>query len=285
MHESRWIVGVVIIGIAVLSIVVLEKQVGAVAESPQINRIFTTATPAPAVEVAYMVPEVIAVRPHDPEAFTQGLLFHEGLLYESAGLYGESTLRQVDSETGEVLQSVEVPEDYFAEGLALADGRLIQLTWKETTALVYDLETFEAVDSYKYEGEGWGLCYDGERFVMSDGSADLFFRDPEIFELLDQITVTFDEQPVNMLNELECVDGDIYANIWQTDFIIRIDPATGYIDTVINAEGLLTDEEYAALQPGSVLNGIAYDPENETFLITGKRWPKLFEVQFVPYEE
>jgi glutaminyl-peptide cyclotransferase len=290
--KSGWITALVV-GLALAVAVVSGNRAGAQQATLRSTLTSTTPVPSPtpAAAVEYLVPEVLSVRPHDTGAFTQGLLLHDGLFYESTGQYGESTLRQVDPETGDVLELATVPEQYFAEGLALVDDRLIQLTWKEKVAPVYDLETLEQVDSFAYEGEGWGLCYDelGERLIMSDGSATLYFRDPQTFDLLDpfetvnQVEVTFDGQPVTMLNELECVDGQVYANIWQIDFIIRIDPETGYVNQVINAAGLLTPEEIAALQPGSVLNGIAYDAENNVFYITGKRWPKLFEVRFVPF--
>lgn len=228
--------------------------------------------------------EVLDEFPHDTSAFTQGLLLHDGFLYESAGLYGQSNLRRTDPSTGEILQIVDVPDEYFAEGLALVDDRLLQITWREETALVYDLETFEQIDEFSYSGEGWGLCYDGELLYMSDGSPVIDIRDPETFEALDNYVVTFDEQPVPMINELECVGESIYANVWQTDFIIRFDKTTGIIDGIIDATTLLTEEERAELQGGAVLNGIAYNPDTDTFLITGKLWDRIFEVRFVPFE-
>lgn len=242
------------------------------------------ATEPPAEEVPAFIPRVIDTIPHDPDAFTQGFLIHEGRLFESTGRYGESTLREVDLATGEVLRSVAVPEAYFAEGLALVDDRLIQLTWKEGEALVYDLETFEQVETFTYEGEGWGLCYDGESLWMSDGSPYLFQRDPATFDLIDAVEVTYLGQPIPRLNELECVDGVVYANVWQSDFIVQIDPASGEIVGVIGAMALLTPDERTALQPGAVLNGIAYNPATETFFITGKLWSSMYEVEFVPYE-
>lgn len=228
--------------------------------------------------VETLVPEVIAEYPHDPDAFTQGLLLHNGFFYESTGLYGESDLRRVDPETGAVLQQVDLNDQIFAEGLALIDDRLIQITWRENIAIEYDLETFEVNNVFEYEGEGWGLCFDGEALYMTDGSDNLFLRDPETFELLAIIPVTLRGQPVFNLNELECVGDDIYANVWQTDFIMRIDKDSGVVGAEIDASGLLTDPESAQ---ADVLNGIAYDPENDIFYITGKLWPRLFEVQFV----
>lgn len=222
-------------------------------------------------------PQILDILPHDPNAFTQGLLLHDNMLYESTGLYGQSTLRRVDPTTGEVDLMITVDDSYFAEGLALVDDRLIQLTWRENTAFVYDVNTFELLDQYTYDGEGWGLCYDGDWLYMSNGSSELTRRDPQTFEPLEIIPVHLDGQPVSNLNELECVGENIYANIWQTDQIIRINKTTGVVNTVIDASGLLLPEEYAN---ADVLNGIAYDPENDWFYITGKLWNKLFIVRF-----
>ena len=235
--------------------------------------------------VPLLVPEVISVRDHDPNAWIQGLVLHDGLFYESTGRYGESTLRAVDPATGAVQQQIELPEDYFAEGLALVDDRLIQLTWKENTAFVYDAETFEQVSTFEYEGEGWGLCYDGEWIYMTDGTPFIDLRDPETFELIFSGAVTLQGQPVPNLNELECVGDSLYANVWQTDFIVQIDKSNGVVTGVIDASSLLTEDERAELESGAVLNGIAYDAENDVFLITGKLWPKLFEVRFVEAEQ
>jgi len=244
-----------------------------------------TATAAAAVStVEFLVPQVLSVRPHDTNAYTQGLLWHEGSLYESTGQVGESNVREVNPETGEVLRQVDVP-DVFGEGLALVGDRLIEITWREQVAFVYSLETFASLGSFTYEGEGWGLCYDGERLVMTDGSANLFFRNPETFELIGQVPVTLDGQPISNLNEIECVDGQVYANVWLTDSIVRIDAATGSVTAFIDATGLLTAEERAAAGSNGVLNGIAYVPEEDIFFITGKLWPHLFEVRFVPSEE
>lgn len=243
--------------------------------------------PAPIEEgfqPAQLRPEVLGVRPHDPTAYTQGLLLHNGSLYESAGLYGESTLREVNPETGEVIRSVPVDEAYFAEGLALVDDRLIQLTWKEGTAFVYDLNTFEQVDSYTYEGEGWGLCYDGQSLYMSNGSAFITLRDPQTFQVIDRGLVTYQGQPVEGLNELECVGDYLYANIYTLDYIVQIDKTNGNVVALIDAADLLDSEQRAALQSGEVLNGIVYLPESETFLLTGKHWPSMFEVRFVEGE-
>ncbi len=227
------------------------------------------------------VVEVHEVYPHDPDSFTQGLVWYEGTFYESAGLRGESDVREVDPATGEVRRIRDVSAEYFAEGLALVDDRLIQITWQEFTAFAYDRDTFEPIGEYTYDTEGWGLCYDGTRLIMSDGSATLFFRDPATFELTGSVNVVVAGQPQIYLNELECVNGKVYANIWTTDYIVIIEPSNGRIEGVIYAGELLTNEERAQ---SDVLNGIAYNPETERFYITGKHWPKLFEVTFVEYQ-
>lgn len=234
---------------------------------------------APLREPERLRVQILSTRSHDPRAFTQGLVWHEGKLYESTGNYGSSSLREVDPKTGEVRRFLPVPQQYFAEGLARVDDRLIQLTWQEGVALVYNLATFEESGQLPYSGEGWGLCHDGRRLVMSDGSDRLTFRDPATFEIQGGVNVTAAGQPVFSLNELECVDGAVWANIWQTEEIVRIDPATGQVTAVVDASGLLTPQER---QTVDVLNGIAWVPETKTFLITGKYWPKMFEVAFQP---
>ena len=232
--------------------------------------------------VAVFVPDVINVYPHDASAFTQGLIWRDGYLYESTGLWGESTLRRVDLDSGEPEEVVALSDEYFAEGLELVGDQLIQLTWQAGLAFVYDFATFERVDVIEYDGEGWGLCYDGRYLFMSDSTSFLSVRDPVSFELIFRGAVTLDGQivPPRLLNELECVGQHIYANAWNSDYIFRIDKFTGEINGLIDASGLLTDAERAALASGSVLNGIAWNPESDTFYITGKNWPKLFEVVF-----
>lgn len=233
-----------------------------------------------------LVPRVIRTLPHDTAAFTQGLVFDEAenALYESTGLYGQSTLRQLNPETGEVIRSIPLSANYFAEGLALVGDRLIQLTWQEQVALVYDRVTFEPIGTFPYPTEGWGLCYDGAELYMSDGSSSLFVRDPQTFELRRTIAVTAASAPVTQLNELECVESYVYANVWLTDQIVRIDKTNGQVTAIIDASGLLTPEERAQLGSGGTLNGIAFIPASQSFLITGKLFPKLFEVHFVTPE-
>jgi glutaminyl-peptide cyclotransferase len=229
-----------------------------------------------------MVVRVVRSFPHDTEAFTQGLLHHDGHLYESTGLRGRSSLRRVDVESGEVLQKVDLDEELFAEGLARVDDRLVQLTWRARTALVYDLESFDKIGEHEYRGEGWGLCYDGERLIMSSGNDRLQFRDPDTFEKLGEVRVTRAGRRLRQLNELECVDGAVYANVWMDDHIARIDPETGQVVSWIDAGGLLPREERHGGE--DVLNGIAYLPDSGHFLLTGKNWARMFEVEFVPRE-
>ncbi|MFW2386780.1 MAG: glutaminyl-peptide cyclotransferase [Polyangiales bacterium] len=217
--------------------------------------------------------------PHRKDAFTQGLLWHDGALYESTGQYGESSLRKVRLEDGKVLVQRAIDAAFFGEGLALVDDRLIQLTWRSGLALVSDLETLEQRNTLRYRGEGWGLCYDGSSLVMSDGSSILEFRDPVSMEVLREVSVTKNGSSVPRLNELECVGTDIYANIWRSNEIVRIDGKTGRVTASIDASGLLSRLESVR---ADVLNGIAYKPESNTFLITGKLWPQLFEVELVP---
>lgn len=242
-----------------------------------------TATPTLAPGTIELLRPVVLNRyRHDTDAFTQGLLLHEGVFYESTGRVGRSSLRRVEIETGRVLQIVEVPPPDFAEGLALVEDRLIQITWQTGNAYVYDRDSFERLNTFTYAGEGWGLCYDGSALWMSDGSDTLTRRDPTTFEALGTVLVTYQGAPITQLNELECVGDSVYANIWMTDLIVRIEKASGWVTGQIDGSGLLTPEERAVLEPGAVLNGIAYNPAADTFYLTGKLWPRVFEVQLEP---
>ncbi|MFK7989397.1 MAG: glutaminyl-peptide cyclotransferase [Sandaracinaceae bacterium] len=232
-------------------------------------------------------PEALGVRiinrfPHDREAFTQGLLWHEGHLYESTGLRRHSTLRRVELETGAVLESRALEDRLFAEGLARVGDLLYQLTWERGEAHVWTLDGFEHRRTLNYDGEGWGLCHDGEHLVMSDGSARLTFRDPTSFRVRRVVRVRESGRPVDQLNELECVDGVVWANVWHEDRILRIDPTDGRVTGVVEVPDLLEGEED---WDTDVLNGIAWIPDRGHFVITGKRWPRLFEVDFVPLDE
>jgi glutamine cyclotransferase len=221
---------------------------------------------------------IVAEYPHDPAAFTQGLVFVDGALYEGTGLRGESTLRRVELETGEVLQSTALDPNHFGEGIAVVGDRVYQLTWKNRTGIVYDRETFEALDTFTYPTEGWGLTTDGARLIHSDGTNRLYFRDPDTFAELSSIDVFHGGQPIGFLNELEFVEGEIWANIWRTDFIARIDPATGQILAWIDLSGLLSEADRQAYNV-DVLNGIAYDSATGRIFVTGKWWPKVFEIE------
>lgn len=220
---------------------------------------------------------------HDTTAFTQGLEFHEGRLFESRGLYGQSALTEIDPVTGAVLRRTDLTDEYFAEGITVVDDRIIQITWREERAFVYDIDTFAVVDEFTYPGEGWGLCLDDagadRRLIMSNGTDVLTFRDPETFRATGSVNVTLDGAPLDNINELECVEGLVWANVWLTDSIVVIDPADGTVVSVVDARGLLTPAE----QNGAdVLNGIARDHDTGRWLITGKRWPTMFVVDFVP---
>jgi glutamine cyclotransferase len=229
--------------------------------------------------------QVLSVRPHDPTAFTQGLLLHDGALYESTGRdMGEARLRKVNPITGAALHEIYLPpnehgEYYWGEGLARVANRLVQLTYLGQVAFVYDIDSFRKLDEHSYSGQGWGLCFDGEHLVMSNGTDRLTFRDPDSFEVTGSVGVTVDGRPLRRINELECVGDLVYANVFLTNTIVAIDRASGNVTQRIDASGLLTPEEAAR---ADVLNGIAYDADQDTFLITGKWWPKLFEVRFVP---
>ncbi|MBN1658869.1 MAG: glutaminyl-peptide cyclotransferase [Anaerolineae bacterium] len=222
---------------------------------------------------------VVNEYPHDPEAFTQGLVYEEGLFYEGTGLEGRSSLRKVALETGEVLQIHNLAPDYFGEGISVVGDRIWQLTWQERVVFLYDKETFEELDTIAYPTEGWGLTYDGERLIMSDGTAMLYFRDPATFELLGTIAVQDRGSPVVRLNELEYVDGRVLANVWQTNRIAIVDPADGQVSAWLDLTGLLGSS--GGSRAVDVLNGIAYDAAGERLFVTGKLWPKLFEIEIV----
>jgi len=223
---------------------------------------------------------VVHTYPHDPQAFTQGLIYLDGRLYESTGLKGRSTLRMVDLKTGRVLQQVDVPDQYFAEGLAPWGSTLIQLTWQAHIAFVYDRFSFRLLRTLHYDGEGWGLTEDGKHLIMSDGTATLRFFDPTTFREVGHIVVKDRGTPVTQLNELEYVRGQIYSNVWHSNRIARISPATGQVLGWIDLSGLLQPGEVT--DPEAVLNGIAYDAAHNRLFVTGKLWPKLFEIKVVP---
>ena len=231
--------------------------------------------PVDASDVKQYRVTILTTLPHNTESFTQGLLYHDGALYESTGLRGRSSLQQLNAETGELVNDLKIP-DLFAEGLALWEDRLIQLTWKSGIAFLYNLSDFSPLGSFHYEGEGWGLTADAHSLIMSDGSEFLFFRNPQNFEIERRIHVTLDGKPLPYLNELEYIDGLIYANIWYQKHIVQIDPANGKVVGLIDTEPLF--DRLPFLQRDDVLNGIAYSHESTTLFLTGKNWPRIFEV-------
>ena len=230
--------------------------------------------------VIYSQPRVLAEYPHDSNAFTQGLEFFGERLFESTGLYGNSSIREVDLQSGSTIDLVMLDTDMFGEGLTFLDeNHILQLTWKSEEALIWELDPLRIKDSWKYEGQGWGVCrLDDGRLAMSNGSSSLSFRDPKTFEVINSIEVTLDGFKVEKLNELECDGQTIWSNIWQTDRIIGINPSTGHVTHVLDASNLPLNKE--SLPSDAVLNGIAQIPGSENFLITGKLWPKIFEVSF-----
>jgi glutamine cyclotransferase len=222
---------------------------------------------------------VVNTYPHDRAAFTEGLFYLNGFLYESTGQYGQSSLRKVELKTGKVLQKRDIPGEFFGEGMAQLGGKLYQLTWRNQTGFVYDLNTFEPERQFFYPYEGWGLTTDGRSLILSDGSDKIRFIEPLTFSVQRTINVKENGRPLPDLNELEYIKGEIYANIWKTDRIVRIDPTTGQVLGDYDLSGLLP-EQYRANT--DVLNGIAYDPDGDHLYVTGKLWPKLFEIKLKP---
>lgn len=231
-------------------------------------------------EVEPVTFELIETLSHDTAAFTQGLELSDGRLFESTGLFDQSSLRELDPETGEVIRLIDVPE-VFAEGITVVEegdgATVLQLSWLAEQAFRYDRETFEVVETYSYEGQGWGLCHDEQRLVMSNGSSTLQFRDVDDFSLLGTVDVTFAGAPIEQLNELECVDGRVWANIWMSSLIVEIDPSSGNVTRVLDASSLTPPGFENSTD--NVLNGIAYDAVDDTYLITGKRWPDIFRIR------
>ncbi len=223
--------------------------------------------------------EVVNSWPHLKGHFTQGLVYHDGKLYESTGRYGSSQLCRVDLKTGEVKKKVDVDQQYFAEGMTIFGDRIFQLTWQAHKGFIYDLKDFKQLGEFVYEGEGWGLTNDSQSLIMSDGTNKLRFIDPQTFTVLRTIAVYDHSQPLLDLNELEYVKGEIYANIWHSDRIVCIDPGSGKIIAWIDLTGLRRPEDND--DSDNVLNGIAYDDKNDRLFVTGKRWSKLYEIRLV----
>jgi len=224
--------------------------------------------------------KVINIYPHDPNASTQGLVFENGYLYEGTGIAGQSTLRKVELETGNILQICQTPHQLFGEGITIYEDKIIQLTWQAKIGFVYDKHSFDLLQQFRYSTEGWGITYDKKQLIMSDGTSILHCLDPERFNEIGQIKVIDGNTPVYGSNELEYVQGEIYANAWQTDFIARISPDTGRITGWIDLEGLLSLEDRN--EKVGILNGIAYDEKYNRLFVTGKFWPKVFEIEIIP---
>jgi glutaminyl-peptide cyclotransferase len=244
---------------------------------------FTRGTPGfavgqggPAARLPMYGYTVVHTYPHDRDAFTQGLQYVDGVFYEGTGLNGRSSIRKVKIETGEVLQKHDVPAQYFGEGITLRNNEIFELTWQSGIALVYDGKTFAQKRTYGYSGEGWGLTQDKESLIMSDGTEYLRFLDPSTFKERRRVRVMAAGSPLKELNELELVKGEVFANVWQTDYVARIDPATGTVNGYIDFRGLLSARERESTD---VLNGIAYDEAGDRLFITGKLWPRVFEVR------
>jgi len=223
---------------------------------------------------------VIHAYPHDEHAFTQGLVYVDGHLYESTGIKGQSTLREEDLDTGRILRMQLVSDQYFAEGLTDWKNTLIQLTWQAHIAFVYDRATFRILHTFHYTGEGWGLTHDAKSLILSDGTATLRFFDPDTFKEVRRITVTDHGKPITQLNELEFIHGEIYSNVWHSDRIARISPANGHVLGWIDLKGLMPRDQLSNNE--AVLNGIAYDAAHNRLFVTGKLWPKIFEIEVIP---
>ena len=220
---------------------------------------------------------VVNVYPHNKTAFTQGLVFEDSFLYEGTGLYGQSTLRRVELETGNITQLYSLPDQFFGEGITIFENKIVQLTWRSGKGFVYEKSSFDLLQEFKYPTQGWGITHNGSALIMSDGTATLYFLDPETFQTIGQIEV-HDEEPVALLNELEYIHGRVYANIWKEDKIAIIDPQTGQVMGWIDLTGINDSENQ---NTGSVLNGIAYDQNGDRLFVTGKRWSKLYEIELV----
>jgi glutamine cyclotransferase len=252
------------------------RHSSAEATAPAVTNSSQPATPDYVPLATY---RIVNTYPHDLSAFTQGLVFADDFLYEGTGLRGHSSLRKVDLKTGNILRIRQLPAQLFGEGITIYGNRVIQLTWRARVGLVYDRETFQLLDTFTYPTEGWGITHDGRALIMSDGTSTLYFLDPQTFQEVHRLEVHTRDGPVSRLNELEYVQGEIYANVWQTDRIARISPETGEVIGWIDLEGLLRPEDRD--RRVDVLNGIAYDVKDDRLFVTGKLWPKLFEIELI----
>lgn len=253
-----------------------------VAETATVESGATAASTPLSAGVPRYTYQIINSYPHDPNAFTQGLVVEDDVFYEGTGLYGQSSLRRVDVASGEVQQMISLDELYFGEGIVTWEDHIIQITWKENTGFVYDKTSFELLQEFEYPTEGWGITHDGQKLIMSDGTAMLYFWDPETLAEIGQVDVFDENGPVVRLNELEYVEGEVWANVWQTDLIARIDPDTGQVVGWIDLTGLL--DTAVVIQPTDVLNGIAYAAATGRLFVTGKLWPQVYEIEVIPGE-
>ena len=274
------LVGVILLSAGILLFAVpvcseeMDHHSSAEATAPSVTDSTQAKTPHPVPVMGY---RIVNTYPHDPRAFTQGLVFADDLLYEGTGLRGQSSLRKVDLETGNILLIRQLPARFFGEGITIYGNKIIQLTWRARVGFVYDRQTFQLLDRFNYSTEGWGITHDGNSLIMSDGTPTLYLLDPQTCKEVGRIEVHDLDGPVSRLNELEYVRGEIYANVWKTDRIARISPQTGAVVGWIELEGLLSPEERN--RQIDVLNGIAYDAKNDRLFVTGKLWPKLYEIE------
>jgi glutaminyl-peptide cyclotransferase len=243
---------------------------------------FTLPQPLWALEPLVYGYKIVHTFPHDPQAYTQGLFFHQGFLYEGTGLEGKSSLRKIDLKTGKILKLHRLPESWFGEGIAFWEDKLFQLTWQNRIGLIYEFSSFRLLKTFYYPTEGWGLTQDGRQLIMSDGTETLYFIDPKTLKENKKVRVLDRGSPVRLLNELEYIRGEIFANVYQTDWIARISPETGEVLGWIDLRGLLPEEDRK--KGAEVLNGIAYDTKKGRLFVTGKFWPKLFEIRLVQFD-
>jgi glutamine cyclotransferase len=283
---SRTLVGILLLlaGILLVTFTVFSAETGhhslAEVTAPTVTNSSQPALSYPAPVVGY---RIVNTYPHDPRAFTQGLVFANDFLYEGTGLRGQSSLRKVDLKTGNILRVRQLPAHFFGEGITIYGNRVIQLTWRAKVGFVYDRQTFQLLDTFNYPTEGWGITHDGRSLIMSAGTSTLYFLNPQTFQEVGRLEVHTRDGPVSRLNELEYVQGEIYANVWKTDRIAKISPETGEVMGWIDLEGLLRPEDLN--RRIDVLNGIAYDVKNDRLFVTGKLWPKLFEIELTGPEQ
>jgi glutamine cyclotransferase len=271
-------------GILLLTATVFSAETGQHSSSESTAPTVTNSTqPAISYPAPVLGYRIVNTYPHDPRAFTQGLVFADGVLYEGTGLRGQSSLRKVDLKTGNILRVRQLSAHFFGEGITIYGNRVIQLTWRAKVGFVYNRQTFQLLNTFNYPTEGWGITHDGRSLIMSDGTSTLYFLDPQTFQEVDRLEVHTRDGPVSRLNELEYVQGELYANVWKTDRIARISPQTGEVLGWIDLEGLLRPEDRNSRI--DVLNGIAYDVKNDRLFVTGKLWPKLFEIELVVPEK